>query len=105
MTAYSQVPTYLPDSQAHRRIIAIAVNGLIQGKSSNTSSVTLTTGTTTTVTDFRAGTNSVIVFSPTSSGGAAALSGLFVSTKNNGSFVITHASGAAGRTLDYVVVG
>ena len=92
---------------ATTREIAEIVNRTVDGKLNSTGDFTLTaSATTTTVTDPRAGKESVILFSPTTSNAAAAISGLYVSTKNNGSFVVTHASNAqTDRTFDYVIIG
>jgi hypothetical protein len=65
-------------------------------------SVTLTAGTTSTVTDASARTTSTIILSPTS---LAVISlSPYVSTKSNGSFVITTLTALGTETLDYVVI-
>ena len=67
---------------ATTREIAEIVNRTVDGKLNSTGDFTLTaSATTTTVTDPRAGKESVILFSPTTSNAAAAISGLYVSTK------------------------
>jgi hypothetical protein len=64
--------------------------------------VTLTAGTTSTVTDASARTTSTIILSPTS---LAVISlSPYVSTKSNGSFVITTLTALGTETLDYVVI-
>ena len=65
-------------------------------------SVTLTAGTTTTVTNAKAKTTSTIIISPTSLAVIALTP--YVSTKNNGSFVLTHAIAAGTETVDYLIV-
>lgn len=92
---------------ATTREISEVVNNTVGGKLNATGDFTLTaSATTTTVTDPRAGKESVILFSPTTANAASALSGLYVSTKNNGSFVVTHASNTqTDRDFDYVVIG
>ena len=65
-------------------------------------SVTLTAGTTTTVTVTQAKTTSTIIISPTSVGATALTP--YVSTKSNGSFVITTLTAAGTETLDYIIV-
>jgi hypothetical protein len=64
--------------------------------------ITLTAGTTTTVTDATAKTTSTIMLTPTSLG-FTALSG-YVSTKSNGSFVITTTMAVGTETLDYIII-
>lgn len=65
-------------------------------------SITLTAGTTTTVTVSQAKTTSTIIISATS----VTVNTLnpYVSTKNNGSFVITSTTAAGTETLDYLIV-
>jgi hypothetical protein len=63
---------------------------------------TLTAGTSTTVTDATAKTTSTIILSPTSLA-VIALSP-YVSTKNNGSFVITTLTALGTETLDYLII-
>ena len=63
---------------------------------------TATAGTTTTVTDARAKTTSTIFIQPTSAG-FAGLSN-YISTKNNGSFVITTTIALGTETFDYLVI-
>lgn len=63
---------------------------------------TLTAGTTTTITDAIAKTTSVILIQSTSA--AITLLGVYVSTKNNGSFVITHGAAAGTETFDYIII-
>jgi hypothetical protein len=63
---------------------------------------TATAGTTTTVTDARAKTTSTIFLQSTSA--AFNPLGAYISTKNNGSFVITTTLAAGTETFDYLVV-
>lgn len=65
-------------------------------------SITLKAGTTTTVTVSQAKTTSTIIISPTSSSAIALQP--YVSTKNNGSFVITTLTALGTETLDYLVI-
>ena len=92
---------------ATTREIAEVLNGTIDGKLNSTGQFDAwpRTSTSTTHEDPRA-KESVILFSPTTSNAASAASGMHVSTKNNGSFVVTHASNSqADRTFDYVIIG
>lgn len=63
---------------------------------------TLTAGTTTTVTDALALTTSKIILQATSN--AITLLRPYISTKNNGSFVITTLAAAGTETFDYIIV-
>jgi phage tail sheath gpL-like len=87
---------------------AEVVNNILQGKLNATASVTLTnSATSTAVTDFRVGAESVILFMPTTSDGASELAagGMFVSARSKNTFTITHASASTTRSFDYVVIG
>jgi len=57
----------LPPFGGDQRAVAEIVNGIMNGKTNNTGSVTLATGgaTTTTITDARIGVDSVVIISPT----------------------------------------
>lgn len=75
----------------------------IQQLQPKTGTVTLTTSsTTTTVSDPRVGTDSVVLLQATNNN--AASDNVWVSSKDYGEFVISHASDASTRTFDYVVV-
>ena len=75
--------------------IARVINRMLTGKFNNTGEVTLTANAaSTTVTDSRATAFSCIGFMPTTSNAATAKQTMYVSTRSNGSFVITHANNA-----------
>ena len=94
------VKTTHADERAHRRELADAINLLIPV----VQSVTLTTSsTTTTVTDARMGSDKTVLLIPTNSN--AASENWHLSTKGNGSFVITHANAGTTRTFDYIIIG
>jgi hypothetical protein len=63
---------------------------------------TLTAGTTSTITNANAKTTSIIIIQPTSA--AITLLGVYVSTKNNGTFVLTHGIAAGTETFDYIII-
>jgi hypothetical protein len=63
---------------------------------------TLTAGTTSTITAAIAKTTSIIIIQPTSA--AITLLGVYVSTKNNGSFVLTHGVAAGTESFDWVII-
>lgn len=90
------------------RDVATVVNNILSGKQNNTGSVTLATSTTTTaVTDYIVGPESVILLMPTNAAGAAELAagGMYVSARAKNTFTITHANAGTTRTFDYVVIG
>jgi hypothetical protein len=97
----------LPPQGGTPRDVAQAVNLLIDGKTNARGSFTLATGTTTTtVTDLRAGEDSIINFTPITANAAAEIGagGMFVSARNNNSFVITHANNSqADRSYIYSI--
>jgi len=83
--------------------LARSIRSVLRGETNNVGSFTLGSGSTTTVTDTRAHINSVITFSPTNA--AAAGTAIYVSTKNDGSFVVTHAPDPDAGTFDYALSG
>lgn len=93
----------------HRYLIASALNELDDGKSSNYGSLTLTANQASTAfSDYRAGINSVILYSPTTANAAAEIGNgtMYVSSKGKQTFTITHANNAqTDRTFDYIIVG
>lgn len=97
----------LPPQGGTPREVAQAVNLLIDGKSNARGSFTLTASTTTTtVTDLRVGEDSIINYTPTTANAAAEIGagGMFVSARNNESFVITHANNSQNdRSFIYTV--
>ena len=93
---------------SNQRDTAEVVNNILAGKLNCVGSVTLTNSATqTTVTDFRVGPESVILFMPTTSFGASELAsgGMFVGARTKNSFTIDHPTGTTTRSFDYVVVG
>ena len=97
----------LPPQGGTPRDVAQAVNLLIDGKSNARGSFTLTaSAATTTVTDLRVGEDSIINFTPTTANAAAEIGagGMFISARNNESFVITHANNSQNdRSFIYTV--
>jgi hypothetical protein len=95
-------------SGATPREISEVVNGIMQGKTNNTGTVTLavSSATTTTINDERIGYNSIITFMPTTANAASALTNLYVSAKTKGSATLTHsANTSADKTYSYIIVG
>lgn len=99
----------LPNQGGDPRAVASAVNLLIDGKFNSTGSFTLTASTTTTtVADFRSGSNSVIIYTPLTANASAEVGAgtIFVSARNKQNFVITHANNVqTDRTFMYVLIG
>jgi len=87
------------------REVAEVTNGIMNGKTNNTGSVTLrASNTTTTITDERLGFDSIILLSPLSANAAAQTP--YISTKAKGSVIITHTSTAhTDLNFDYIIVG
>lgn len=85
------------------------INQINLGNLNNTGTVTLTANVaTTTVTNSRVSGNSFIAFMPTTANAATELAAgtMRVSTRNKGSFIITHANNAqTDRAFTYVHVG
>ena len=107
MTEFNYVK--LPAAGADARQTAQAVNLLIDGKFNAIGSITLTaSATTTAVTDYRAGPDSVILFTPTTANAAAEQGNgtLFLSARAKQGFTITHANNSqTDRTFLYIVIG
>jgi hypothetical protein len=84
------------------------VNNILAGKLNATASITITnSATSTVVTDYRVGSESVILFMPTTSAGATELASgsMYVSARSKNSFTITHTNDTTTRSFDYVVIG
>jgi len=64
---------------------------------------TCAASTTTTVTDANCAEGSLLLVMA-SSAGFAALTGVYVSSVGNGSFVVTHSAAAGTETFDYIIV-
>ena len=106
-SSYKTVPLSVPDQSAHLRMISLALNNTIAGKVNSTGSVTLTaSATTTTLTDERVGSGSILLFMPTTANASTAFANLYVSTRVEGSATLTHASSAnTDQTFGYVIFG
>ena len=80
---------------------------LMEGKSNALGDVTLTANAaTSTLTDPRIGTESLITFMPTTANAATGLTSLYVGTRAQGSCTLTHANNAqTDRTYVYEVRG
>ena len=86
------------------REIAEVLNGAMNGKINCTGEFTIASGTTTTtVTDPRASKDSIIFF--TGLNNTMTNSNPFVSTRNNGSFIVTHSSHGSNVVVGYAIIG
>lgn len=101
------LPLTWHDATQFYRLIVTTINGIMNGGWSNAKGeVTLTaSATTTTITHLQISQESVFNFEATSSDAAEALPSLFVSSKANGSAVITHNSRETTRTFNYSFQG
>jgi hypothetical protein len=96
----------LPPAGGDQRAVAEIVNGMMDGKTNNTGSITLATGnaTTTTLSDPRISRDSVIILVPKTADAFSTT--VYASAQSNGSATITHAANiVAGKTYGYVIVG
>ena len=100
---YNKLPINggLPQEVAH------TVNLLVDGKSNNYGTFTLTaSATTTAVSDLRAGVDSAILFTPLTANAASALATTYISTRAKQSFTLTHANNAQNdKTFSYIIIG
>lgn len=84
--------------------LALAIHLLARGASFPSGTFTLDSGTTTTVTNEDMTEEAVPVWIPITANGAAALTGLYLSDRNNGDFVLTHAAATTSATYIYVIL-
>lgn len=94
---YQTIPENHPDALEWCRMISRAVRGLLSGKMNVNTTVTLTANSaTTTVTDERIGSKTIIHVAPTTSNAAAALGGLYQTYPNTtaGTATLNHANNA-----------
>lgn len=114
MSTFRGVPPYNGVNQNDWLLNATkVVNGLLNGKSNNTGTVTLNTSTATTtvvLAQGRLGIDTVILFEPTTANAATeiALGTMWVSTKDplNNKFLITNAVNTQNdRTFNFILVG
>ena len=99
----------LPPGGGDLRQVAAIVNRMNLGKLNCTGELTLAFAqTSTTVSDPRAGTESVILLVPLTASAAAeqAAGGLYLSARANGGFVVSHADTAqTDRRFGYAIIG
>jgi LDH2 family malate/lactate/ureidoglycolate dehydrogenase len=110
---FLNAPEFEPNTNNWLRKIVRVINGIMQGKTNNTGSVTLTANSaTTTVTETggRIGQNTLILFMPTTAHAATEFGAgtMYVSARSvaNNTFTITHVNNAQNdRTFNYVLIG
>jgi hypothetical protein len=92
---------------ADTREISEVTNGILNGKTNNTGTVTLAvaSATTTTIYDERIGFNSVILLMPTTANAVSVVTSTYVSSTNKGNAVITHtANTITDKIYKYIVI-
>jgi len=97
----------LNPSGADTREISEVTNGILNGKTNNTGTVTLAvaSATTTTIYDERIGFNSVILLMPTTANAVSVVTSTYVSSTNKGNAVITHtANTITDKIYKYIVI-
>ena len=99
--------TFLTDLRQTVQRLVDAVNRMMDGRSNAVGEVTLTASATTTeVTDYRVGRDSVVVLMPTTANAAAAVGTTYVSELTQNAFTLTHANnGQTDRTFGYAITG
>jgi hypothetical protein len=109
--AFLDAPEYEVDHPNLFRKLIRVIKGIMQGKTNNTGTITLTANSTTTTVTFaagRIGQDTVLLLTPTTSNAAGALSGLYVSGRSvaNNTLTLTHANTATlDRTFSYALIG
>jgi hypothetical protein len=92
-----------PDVQ-HRQLFADTINAILKGRANNVGSFTLAANTTTTtVTDPAFESSMVVTWMPTTANAAGAMTNLYVSARDSGTFTLTHSNAATvDRTFYYM---
>lgn len=109
-------PSYEDNHPNLLRKILSVLSGIMQGKTNNTGSFTLTANDTTTTVTLpvgKLGPNTVILWQPTTANAATAMANLYVSARTistkgavNNTFTLTHSNTAdSDKTFNYILVG
>lgn len=100
-----KVPVKFVDIDDQVRRVSSSINLLYDGKTDAYGSVTLAQlSATTVVTDERVSAASIINFMPTTANAATEIATMYVSSRGDKTFTITHANNAqSDRTFEYVV--
>lgn len=95
------------DNPENKDKIQEVINNMLAGKLNNNGIITLTANAaTTTFTDSRIGSNSVVLLMPTTANAAAAIATTYMNTFAKGSCVINHANNAqADKTFWFAIFG
>lgn len=104
---FQAVPLDQTEWRGWGRLLALAINGLLQGKSNNTYEVTLAVApaVTTVISNSRITPDTKIFLTPTTASAAVAVAALYV-TVATGAITINHAAAAAAdQTFQYALVG
>lgn len=104
---YLGVPVVNWNEEEHRRQLAAAVNNILQGKLNNVVSFTLREdATSTSVSDVRAGPDSIILPVATSLNASIALDQWYIGSRTSGSFTLVHGSTSTSDcTAVYAIFG
>lgn len=99
--------TFDEDEARHRRELALVVQNILQGKTNNVGSLTLTANAAaTTLSDKRIGANSSILLMATTANAAGALATTYFTAFGDGTCTVNHANNAqTDRTFRYAVIG
>ena len=90
------------------REISEVTNGVLNGKTNNTGTITLnaSSATTTIIYDERIGFNSVILLMPTTANAVASLTNVYISARAKGNATLTHSANTnTDKTYGYIIVG
>lgn len=80
---------------AQNYLLAETINNILKGRANNSGTFTLTAGATTTVvTDTAFESSMVVTWMPTTVNAAGAMTNLYVSARDKGTFTLTHANTA-----------
>mgnify|MGYP003677592596 FL=1 len=94
----------LPVNGGNPREISSVVNNILNGKINSTGNITLTNSSaTTTLSDARIGSGSIILFMPTTSDASSAT--IYVTARQKGQATLNHANASTTRSFDYVIFG
>jgi len=113
ITAFNEVPTYLPDHRMWLTQIAYVLNGAMKGRTNNTGRVLLNENSSTTTVSLSSGLigkDTLVILIPLSAAAATenGAGSLYVSDIDidSNQFTITHVNSATpGRKFGYILVG
>ena len=89
------VPLTWHSAAEHLRLVASAINDMLNGRGNATGTLTIAASVgTTTLTDPRIGPDTCIALMPTTANAAAGLTATYVTARGNGTATVTHANNA-----------